>query len=406
MRKVLVSLAVLALIASPVLAAGFAKVIIPAQPTRPGAYDRPNVDIDTVIGPVIGWAANPSNGFNGGFRYDVSTGTLNLNQAYIPAVVEPPTPAQKSLATGFSPWADECGISDNWAVYGGPPSNQAPANPILVQNLATGALTALALSPTADDTWHMTDVNDAGDVLWVGWVGTNETLYHANVSNPSVITPVAVVPGQSGGTRPAISTDNDIAAWRKDTGTIGGVAYGSGAKTIGVYDLSAGTEKNWVSNGDQKIYHMGIEDGGNWMVSNVRSIAAGGFGSDINLVNLQGASLVATDLHNGGYQYERNDPEMEVIDADKAIVVWDEFVNGHYRIVGVVVSGLSTGTISKGTEFLINSSTTDDLRYADIDGNLVAWKNMTTGAIEYAYIPEPATLALVGLGVLALARRR
>jgi len=260
-------------------------------------------------------------------------------------------------------------------------------------------------------------VNAAGDVAWVAWPDATEpNPTGARIRYSSVASGVATAPitlaytgnQGEGGQRMRISSDSDRIVFRdgpNDGSLIEVYDLGTmGATPVGQYNI-------FTTDGDQKAYHNGFSDDGNWDVTNMRSVAAGGTLSDLVLIDITNINApVQTYLTGDGSggaapTVTRNDPSMDLIDADTAIVVWDE--GG--AIKGMYVSGLSVNAPVAGPQF--NIADGPGLQYADVDYDstvgapLVAWMN-GAGVQQYRYLPEPASLSLLALGGLALLRRR
>jgi hypothetical protein len=387
MRKFALILAIVAMVS----ASAFAGVQGPITKIATNfSADRPTVDIGP-LGPTISWANNPGAGAVGSRWVDGINVEVNV--------------AFASQAVGWASWAKESGIAGEWAVYGGPPS-LTPLT-LEVEHLPTGVCTSIAVAGTgSQDDYHFTDVNEAGDVFFAGW-GSN--LMHANVSAPGTVNILSNTYPVYQRMRAADQTDRiaydpdgtGIAIY--DLGTQGPDAAGS-YKVATEQDMDPGATVNM-----QKFYMMEIADAGDLIVTNCRYDATAQE-SDIYLIDVQAGlgSPIVTNLTGDGVTmptWVRNDPMISRVDADTAIIVWDENPTGQYDVVGAYVTGLATSTPVMGPKFTICGGVWDQ-RFADIDGNLVAWKNLATGDIEYRFIPEPASLSLLALGGLALLRRR
>lgn len=417
--KWILSMGVVAMIAVPSFAALGPIVTVPGT----GGH-RPTVDADGVVlsgvgaTPVINWATYDGSGFGG--RHAVVPGTTAS------------TPAASSIIT-WSPWAMQTGIANQWAVYGAvDPIPGSSDSGIDVENLATGAVVHIAESEASvPGGYGWTDVNSAGDVVWIAWpdaadgvAPTGSRLRTSNVSSGVATAPITLVGDlstQNGGERMRLSSDSDRIAHRLDS------AFGSGASLANVYDLGDGVDYNiFNSDGDQKFYKSAIDDSGNWVVTNMRSVADNTTASDIVLIEVDAAKVAypITAAVGAGQTYltgdgsggaapthTRNDPSMDMIDADTALVVWGDNAGGDYDIVGMFISGLSTSTPVAGSVFTIAGGAGDQ-NFPDVDYDstygapIVTWLVGGGGTIAYRYIPEPASLSLLALGGLAFVRRR
>jgi hypothetical protein len=419
MRKFVLILAVVALVSAPAFATWpFWGVPILGQPQN--NWWRPTCDADAVLGgvpqPVINWSTWSG---NVGGRFAV----IPKTQAAV---------AAPSAYISWAGWAMQTGISNEWAVYGGPPLGSNAG--INVENLVTGAIINIPEVQSAGN-YGFTDVNAYGDVVWVGWPEptdpvdqTSARIRYANVGAPGVITTLAYTGNQGeGGQRMRLSSDSDRLAFRDAQNS------GSGGLSASLYDLGtigptpAGRYSTFTSDGDQRYYKSAIDDSGNWLVSNIRSVADNTSKSDVVLINLNAAIVpfpgpavvgagqtYLTGDGSGGLAptHTRNDPSMDLINADTAIVVWGDNASGNYNIKGMFVTGLAAGVPVPGKDFYITTGTRNrnnpDVDYCAANGQiLVTW--LAEGSplqIEYTWIPEPASLSLLVLGGLALIRRR
>lgn len=393
MRKWLVSMAVLAMVAAPSFAAlGPIYTIAPV-----GSPDRPAVNVGTVKGDLIVWANNSGTGVTGS-RYQALVGP-EVNVAF------------PSTALGWAPWAIEAGVSDNYAVYGGAPS--LSGQNMRVERLSDGAIISIPTGGLFGDDNHFPDVNNAGIVVWGAWDNTIKMCdVSSGVAGP--ITTIVNTPLGNPGWRMRISSDSDRVAVRMDN---------SGPPSaIDVYDIGDATQYNVITPavlggvlGTQKPYKAEISADGNFVVTNMRYTGTGNNNSDIVLVDITNINapvqynLTGDNVAAPGWV--RNDPAISILDADTALIVWDQNKTGNNDVVGAIVHGLAPGGANPWMQptFTISAlgiHAGENQVYADVDGLLVAWKNGSTGQIQYRYIPEPASLALLALGGLALIRRR
>jgi len=394
MRKLIVVLALLAIV-TPAFA--FPIYVVP-KVTGNTAPHRPEVDGHTIV-------AAENSGATGGLVYNTSTGTQWVNVA----------PIQVQL--GGYPWSPSADVAGNYASFSGAPSTLSVTYGINVFRFSDYKVINI---PCSNIDEHFARLNTAGDVVWQDWGNTdgNPGIMYSSVASGSATTPtqiVNVVAGSAGTVRTIMATDSRRFAYRPDN------AAGS---SLFVYDLAnssntqvftAATDLDGTGR-TMKAFLPGIDDSGNWMVSNMRPNPAGagevGQSSDIWLYNLNNLGAVTHVAMTGNYAAVRNDPRMQQLDADTAIVVWGEDpsnTNSTFRVKAAYVTGLSTTPVW-GAAFAITDGT-KNCNFPDVDVDeagriVVAWTNATDSTIEYTLIPEPASLGLLALGGLALLRRR
>jgi hypothetical protein len=402
MRRFALILAIVAMISAPSFAAlGPVYKITPNAGGGYGQASRPAVCVDTAIGDQIVWSSGP-----------YAVGATAQGSRYQALVGPEVNVALFSGSLGWAPWSIEVGVSQNYAVYGGPPSLSGQA--LNVERLSDGLIIPVALAAgDGNDDHHFTDVNNNGDVIWGAW---DNTVRHVNVSGgvAGPMTTIVNTPLANPGWRMRLSRDSDRVAIRMDN---------SGPPSpIDVYDLGDAMQYNILTPavlggalGTQKPYKAEISEDGNFVVSNVRYTGTGNNNSDIVLVDITNIAapvqynLTGDNATDPGFV--RNDPAISMLDADTALLVWDENAAGNNDVVGAFVTGLAPGGAAPtlGTQFTISElgiHAGENQHYADVSGLLVAWKNDSTGEQQYRYIPEPASLSLLALGGLALLRRR
>jgi len=395
MRKLLVCLAVRAIV-SPAFAWEIGVIPTVAGNTSP---HRPEVDGHYIV------AAPNIGGGTGGLVYNTSTMTQWVNVA----------PIQVQLGGyGWSPSAD---VAGNYAAFSGAPATLSQTYGINVFRFSDHAVMNI---PCGEVDEHLTSLNSAGDVLWQDWGNTDGVagVMYSSVASGTPTAPVQLVTvplGSAGTLRMRAATDSRRFAYRPDN------AAGS---SLFVYDLAVPSNTQVFNQATDldgagravKAFLPGIDDTGNWMVSNMRPLATQpgevGQSSDIWLFNLNNLGAVTHVALSGNYAAVRNDPRMQQLDADTAIVVWGEDpsnTNSTFRVKAAYVTGLSSTPVW-GAPFQITDGT-KNCNFPDVDVDeagriVVAWSNATDATIEYTFIPEPASLGLLALGGLALLRRR
>ncbi len=309
------------------------------------------------------------------------------------------------------------GLAGDWVAAGGARDNQSIPNLLTYANVATNTIYRVG-GQTVNEKFP--DVDAAGNALYLrfndanfGGAGFFSLMYvDLNVAGA----PVELLNSNPASPNFHAQVNNSMNANFADAGS-GRIAWSSttAGKAHYVYDLNTMTNYEVYNNAAAgNVVRSRISDDGNWMVWNERSAATQGSSNRADIVLLNVADLnnpVAYNLTNDVASV-REDPNIEIIDANTAVIVWaqrDSFqVAGNYEIYAAVVTGL-LGTPTMGAPVLLASEAGVDLRFPDIDGNLVAWARDPSGAnavTQYMWIPEPASFALLALGGLALARRR
>jgi len=304
------------------------------------------------------------------------------------------------------------GIAGQWAALGGGPTANSnnSGQKVWFANLATNATIGYA-GTSADE--HFPDVNSLGDAVWVRWNNPGFSIMYGdlnNPGNPQIALPLTGVPTDS-------SCPNFADNARK-------FIY-SNATQHRLYDLATNTDYLIFDKGasTMNILRARIADDGNWAVTNTRPEGEGSKRANIILYDLRTpATPVRFNLTGvdtaGGATVIREDPTIEMIDADTAVIAWGQCTapegSNIYDIRAAVVTGLVAGTPVMGTPVIVAQSTAN-LHFPEMDGNIITWVKdwawlsgggSTASVVQYTFIPEPASLSLLLLGATAMRRRR
>jgi hypothetical protein len=284
---------------------------------------------------------------------------------------------------------EQTGVGGKWAVVGGAPEVQALNVPIKVIDLETmtriDVLPDPAVASGVDQ--HFFDINANGDLVWVNFIsGTSDaTLVWANMADPAA---QVVLPTELGGTsqHPRISTESG----RR-------ITYSPNSTTHRVFDLNTMTDYLvYESTTGENVLRSRISDDGNWIIANHRPAGETLKRSDIILVNVKDLERPVSSNLTKNPSVIREDPNIEIMDADSAIVVWGQDstpeVEDGYDIYAAVLTGLSTSNPVLGAPVLLapNDGAQRGNRFPVIDGDLVAWSYhwIDTGSqtVQYMWI--------------------
>ncbi|MCC6230358.1 MAG: PEP-CTERM sorting domain-containing protein [Phycisphaerales bacterium] len=416
MRTIVSGLALL--VAAPAMAVTLAPGPIQSIPnTYNTSLQRPAVDNYRIIASSAGMGS-----YLGGVQSQLFTLASNsLTPIGSGTLLDNP---QTNWAVGPLGYAqnNHVGIAGQWVAAGGSASSNSNGNSQtnLLWFLNSGGSLRQGGQSTNE---HFSDIDANGNALWVRWNdavgGTGFALMYQDLANNPGGSPTVLV--SSDPLSPVYNAHfNDSACPNFADDGSGKIAWSSttAGKTHYVYDLNTMTNYAVYNNpAAGNLLRNRMSDDGNWIVWNERSAATQGTSnrSDIMLLNVSNPALpgVAINLTNDQARL-REDPNIEIYGDNTAIIVWGERdsaqIAGNYEIKGMVVSNLS-GTPTAGPIITLATEVGRDLRYPDIDQNMIAWaRNPNAVSVEtytqYMLIPEPASLALLALGGMALIRRR
>jgi len=367
---------------------------IPRIPGSVTTAGRPAVDNQTIVFGQVGPNLV-------GVTYNAASQTLTTWGAASPLT------AVTVNASGFFQ-NDPTGIGGKWAAVGGSPDALSLTVPFKIVDLSTSTrhdITAQAGTQGTDQ--HFFDVNTNGDVVWTRWEsGGQYSLMYMNMANTSVQTSLTMNDNSS--MMPRISTESG----RR-------ITYSPNRYDHRVYDLDTSTDYlvyhdpgAGVGSPDANALRSRISDDGNWIVFNRRPSNETQKRADLILVDVTDPTTPSVHNLSNDASVIREDPVIEILDADTGIVVWGESAvpEGIYSIKAAVLTGLSGTPVMGLPVTLAAGDSGNGVRFPSIDGNLVAWSyhwgDGATQTVQYMWIPEPAALTLLGLGSLALLRRR
>lgn len=328
---------------------------------------------------------------NVGVTYDTRTGVLKTWGGY-----DDPINVTRNVAGFFQ--NEQTGISGKWAVVGGAPEVQSRNVPIKVVNLETqtriDVLPDPAVASSVDQ--HFFTINADGDLVWVnfgGGGGDLANLIWTNLKDPTVQTALETVPGSTS-QHPRISTDSGRC-----------ITYSPDGSTHRVFDLETMTDYLiYESTSGENVLRSRISDDGNWVIANHRAAGETLKRSDLILISIADLNKPVSFNLTKNASVIREDPNIEIIDADTAIVVWGQDstpeTEDNYDIYAATLTGLSAKAPVLATPVLLaagDGGVGRGNRFPVIDGDLVAWSyhwgDVASQTVQYMSIAAPVSVA-------------
>ncbi len=289
---------------------------------------------------------------------------------------------------------EQTGIGGKWAVVGGAPEVQSRSVPIKVIDLESKTRIDVYpdLSVATGSDQHFFDINANGDLVWVDFGSGDEVkLIWANMSDPTV---QVALPTVTGGTsqHPRISTERG----RR-------ITYSPSGTSHRVFDLETMTDYPvYDSLTGENVLRSRISDDGNWVIANHRPAGESLKRSDIFLFNITVLTNPVTFNLTQDPSVIREDPNIEIVDADTGIVVWGQDstpeTEDNYDIYAAVVTGLSKNAPVLGTPVLLapGDGVSRGNRFPVIDQDLVAWSyhwgDPDSQTVQYMSIAQASPL--------------
>lgn len=270
---------------------------------------------------------------------------------------------------------EQTGIGGKWAVVGGAPEGQSLSVPVKVIDLEQKTRIDVYPDPAvangADQ--HFFDINAQGDLVWVDFgPGTADVkLIWTNMEDPAV---QVALPTVTGGTsqHPRLSSDSGRRITYSPSGTSHRVFALDTMTDYSIYESTTG----------ENVLRSRISDDGKWVIANHRSAGESLKRSDLILINVTDLTTPVSFNLTKDPSVIREDPNIEIGDADTAIVVWGQDstpeTEDNYDIYAAVVTGLGKNAPVLGAPVLLAAGDAGNgrgNRFPVIDGDLIAWSH-------------------------------
>ena len=339
---------------------------------------------------IIVFGQTPPN--NVGVTYDTQTEQLQTWGG-----TDDPVDATRNVLGFFQ--NEQTGTGGKWAVVGGAPEGQSLSVPIKVIDLEKKTRIDVYPDPAvgtgADQ--HFFDINTNGDLVWVDFgPGTADVkLIWTNMKDPTV---QVALPTVTGGTtqHPRISTESGRRITYSPSGTRHRVFALDTMTDYSIYESTTG----------ENVLRSRISDDGNWVIANHRPAGESLKRSDLILINVTDLTKPVSFNLTKDPTVIREDPNIEIVDADTAIVVWGQDstpdTEDNYDIYAAMVTGLSNNAPVLGTLVLLatgDGGTGRGNRFPVIAGAAV-WSVLAYTVCLYGILPA----AGVNLSVKVVSR--
>ncbi len=377
----------LTLAACVVASANAANIHVNAVKTIPRSDSVTTAGRPSLHNGIIAFGQTPPN--NVGVTYDTKTEKLTTWGS-----TDDPVDMTRNVLGFFQ--NEQTGVGGNWAVVGGAPEGQSLSVPIKVIDLVKNTrIDVYPDSTVANGTdQHFFDINTNGDLVWVDFgPGTADIkLIWTNMKDPTV---QIALPTATGGTsqHPRLSTESG----RR-------IVYSPSSTSHRIFALDTMSDYSiYESTTGENVLRARISDDGNWVIANHRPADETLKRSDLILINVTDLTKPVSFNLTKDPTVIREDPNIEIVDADSAIVVWGQDstpdTEDNYDIYAAVVTGLSQNTPVMGTPVLLapgDGGAGRGNRFPVIDATLLAWSyhwgDETSQTVQYMSIADQSPL--------------